>query len=83
MSTTEKRMMGDYEIIHALHIGDREIIVGDNPNAIKDERYVCANLQYIDVFIKPEDAVVSDDFTEIIQEFGKRLATQADRKSVV
>jgi len=79
MSTTEKRMMGDYEIIHALHIGDREIIVGDNPNAIKDERYVCANLQYIDVFIKPEDAVVSDDFTEIIQEYGKRLAEQAEK----
>ena len=79
MSTTEKRMMGDYEIIHALHIGDREIIVGDNPNATKDERYVCANLQYIDVFIKPEDAVVSDDFTEIIQEFGKRLAAQAEK----
>ena len=79
MSTTEKRMMGDYEIIHTLHIGDREIIVGDNPNAIKDERYVCANLQYIDVFIKPEDAVVSDDFTEIIQEYGKRLAEQAEK----
>ena len=24
----EKRMAGDYEIIHALHIGDREIVLG-------------------------------------------------------
>ena len=36
MSTTEKRMLGDYEIIHSLYIGDREIVVGDNPNAAKD-----------------------------------------------
>ena len=33
MSTTEKRMLGDYEIIHSLYIGDREIVVGDTPNA--------------------------------------------------
>ena len=29
----EKRMAGDYEIIHALHIGDREIVLGENPSA--------------------------------------------------
>ena len=79
MSTTEKRMLGDYEIIHSLYIGDREIVVGDNPNAPKDERYICMNLQHLDVFLKPEVAVVSDDFTEIIQEYGNRLAAQAEK----
>ena len=79
MSTTEKRMLGDYEIIHSLYIGDREIVVGDNPNAPKDERYICMNLQHLDVFLKPEVAVVSDDFTEIIQEYGHRLAAQAEK----
>ena len=79
MSTTEKRMLGDYEIIHSLYIGDREIVVGDNPNAPKDERYICMNLQHLDVFLKPEAAVVSDDFTEIIQEYGNRLAAQAEK----
>ena len=33
----EKRMAGDYEIIHALHIGDREIVLGENPSAPEDE----------------------------------------------
>ena len=79
MSITEKRMLGDYEVIHSLHIGDREIIVGDNPKASKDERFMCVTCQYIDVFIKPEDAIVSDDFTEIIQEYGNRLAVQAEK----
>ena len=74
-----KRMLGDYEIIHSLYIGDREIVVGDNPNAPKDERYICMNLQHLDVFLKPEVAVVSDDFTEIIQEYGNRLAAQAEK----
>ena len=38
----EKRMAGDYEIIQAFHIGDREIVIGENPNADPDERYMCA-----------------------------------------
>ena len=28
---TEKRMAGDYEIIQAVHIGDREVVLGENP----------------------------------------------------
>ena len=29
--STEKRMAGDYEIIQAVHIGDREVVLGENP----------------------------------------------------
>lgn len=79
MALQEKRMLGEYEIIHALHIGNREIIVGDNPHAAADERYLCATCQHIDIFVNYEDVIVSDDFTEIIQEYGKRLAAQAER----
>ena len=75
----EKRTLGDYEVIHCLHIGDREIVVGDFPGAPKDERYLCMTCLHIDVFIKPEDAVVSDDYTEIIQEYGNRVSAQAEK----
>ena len=37
---TEKRMAGDYEIIHAMHIGDTEIVVGENPTAAEGHRYM-------------------------------------------
>ena len=40
----EKRMAGDYEIIHAIHIGDREVVVGDNPNAVLNEDIVIIRL---------------------------------------
>ena len=35
--STEKRMAGDYEIIQAVQIGDREVVLGENP---QDEVYV-------------------------------------------
>ena len=38
----ERRMAGDYVIIHALHIGDREIVLGENPASKGDDRYMCA-----------------------------------------
>ena len=41
-SNEEKRMAGDFEIIHALRIGDREIVLGENPQGVGDERYMCA-----------------------------------------
>ena len=28
---TGKRMAGDYEIFQAVHIGDKEIVLGENP----------------------------------------------------
>mgnify|MGYP006982927799 CR=1 FL=1 len=52
----EKRMAGNYEIIHALHIGDREIVLGENPSAPEDERYVCAFCQQHEIFANYTEA---------------------------
>ena len=41
----EKRMAGDYVIIHAFHIGNREIVLGENPLGVDGERYMCAFCQ--------------------------------------
>ena len=38
----EKRMAGNYAIIQALHIGDREIVIGENPENQDGQKYICA-----------------------------------------
>ena len=63
----EKRMAGDYEIIHALHIGDREIVLGENPSAPEDERYVCAFCQQHEIFANYTEVMVSDDYPELVK----------------
>lgn len=75
----EKRMAGDYEIIHALHIGDLEIVVGENPSATAEHRYMCAYCDSNILFERYEDVMVSDDYPEIISRFGQRVAQQADK----
>lgn len=75
----EIRMAGSYEIIHAVHIGDREIVVGDNPVAAPDERFMCAHAVSNDFFCRYDDVITSDDFPEIMSLFGKRVTEQAEK----
>ena len=36
-----KRMAGDYEIFATISIGPEEIVMGENPEAPRDKRYMC------------------------------------------
>ncbi len=40
MMDTEKRMAGDYEIIQAITLGDKEVVLGENLQAPPDEQYM-------------------------------------------
>ena len=83
MSTSEeKRMAGDYEIIHALHIGDREIVLGENPSGANDERYMCAVCQKNELMASYSEVMVSDDYTELVKLFGERVAEQAEKTRI-
>ena len=35
-----RRMAGDYEIIQAIHIGDREIVLGEKPQSESGDKYM-------------------------------------------
>lgn len=75
----EKQMAGDYEIIHAVHIGDKEIVIGENINAPGDERYMCAFCEKNEILGLYSDLWVSDDFCEIAKIYADRLPEQAEK----
>ncbi len=81
-SNREKRMAGDYVIIHALHIGDREIVLGENPAGVGDERYMCAFCVSNDLRANYTEVMVSDDFPELAKQFGERVAEQAEKTRI-
>ena len=61
----EKRMAGDYVILHAFHIGDREIVLGENPAAERNERYMCAFCDSNGLMAGYTEVMVSDDYPEL------------------
>lgn len=75
----EKRMAGDYEIIHAFHIGDREIVLGESLNCNPGERYMCAYCQQNEITASYSDVMISDDYCEIAKLYGERLSEQAKK----
>lgn len=79
---SEKRMAGDYEIIQAFHIGDREIVVGENQNAAPEERYLCAYCDRNEIFALYNDVMISDDFCEITKLYAQRLAEQTEKTRI-
>lgn len=75
----EKRMAGSYEIIHAIHLGDSEVVVGDNPAAAPEERFMCAFCEQNEIFALYHDPILSGDFAKVMEAFGQRVTEQAKK----
>lgn len=80
--STEKRMAGDYEIIQAVQIGDREVVLGENPQDETGMKYMCAFCRQNALFAEYSEVMASDDFPEIVELFGQRVAEQAQKTHI-
>ena len=72
-------MAGEYEITHAAKIGDREIVVGENHADTNGQKYMTAFCEANELFARYDEALVSDDYPEIMKYFGERIAQQAEK----
>lgn len=77
MSDT-KRMIGDYNVLQAISIGSKEIIIGECANANSNERFLCAYCERDELFERYDKCMVSDSYGEIIKLFGDRISESAD-----
>lgn len=75
----EKRMAGSYEIIHALRIGDREVVLGYDPENKDGNHYMTAFCEENDLFIRYDEVLASPNYAETVELFANRIATQAHR----
>lgn len=79
----EKRMAGEYEITHSVHIGDQEIVMGESCNAGTKMPFMTAICESNGIIASYNDVAISDDFTEAVEDFGNRLAKQAGKTRAV
>ena len=73
-----KRMAGPYEITHAIHIGDKEIVLGENTADTEGVPYMCAYCEANDIIASYYDSVGGEDYAEIVGIFGERIKEQAE-----
>ena len=79
---THRRMAGDYEIIQAIHIGDREIVLGEKIQDESVEKYMCAFCQQNELFAAYSEVMCSDNYAEMVKMFGERVTEQAEKTRV-
>ena len=76
---TKKRMAGSYEIIQALHIGDKEVVLGEDELNKDGQKFMTAYCTTNDFFASYEDVWVSDNYAEIVKYYGERVAEEAEK----
>lgn len=79
----EKRMIDKFEVIHALQIGAREVVVGVSP----EQEFMCCFCTQDGMNEYYAEAMASDDYLEIMELYTDRLkgqvaALQAQRKTL-
>lgn len=79
MMGTEKRMAGDFDVILAITLGDKEVVLGENLEAPPDERYMCAFCRRTDMALFYEEAMAYGSYLEAATDFADRLKEQCIR----
>ena len=73
----EKRMAGGYEIIHALHIGEREVVVGYDPAEKNGNNYMTAFCEKNELVSRYVGVMASPNYAETMELFASRVADQS------
>lgn len=75
----EKRMAGDYTIIQAIHIGDKEIVICENMQAKDGHCYMVADYTCNELFERYENCMISNSYIEVAELFTQRLTQQVEQ----
>ena len=77
-NTDEKRMAGCWEILHALHIGEKEVVFGENLTHPNEARYMCAYCTANDIIRGYDECMASNDYLEIMELYAERITGQIE-----
>lgn len=74
----EKRKIGEYTVLSAVDVGEKEIILASNEQSTDGEKFLCGFVERNDLFELCSECMVSDDYIEIVHLFGSRVANEAE-----
>lgn len=72
------RKAGDYEIIHEMRIGEKEVVVGELPYD-SPTKYMCAFYSENGIIGAYSESMASDNYAEIIALFAERVKDSAEK----
>ena len=76
--SNEKRMIGDYEVLNSLRIGEYEIVLGECTKPDVREKYLCGFLEDNGILMQLKECMVSDSFADVATIYGERITEKAE-----
>lgn len=73
-----KRKIGDYTVLTSFPIGEYEIALCEDPEAPREEVYLCGYIENNGLFERLTDCMVSDSYAEIATFYGERIAEKSE-----
>ena len=74
-----KRIAGDYEIVKSVHVGEKEIVFGEDDKNANGKKYMVAYCEQNELFANYTEVLSDDNYAEIMKHFGLRITEQAEQ----
>ena len=74
----QKEKIGDYKVLAAVHVGEKEVVIGEKEQNNDGLRFMCGYMERTDIFNLCNECVYSDDYIEIAHLFGSRIKEAAE-----
>ena len=74
----QKEVIGDYEVLASVHVGEKEVVIGEKEPNNDGLRFMCGYMERTDIFNLCNECVYSDDYIEIAHLFGSRIKETAE-----
>lgn len=74
----QKETIGDYKVLAAVHVGEKEVVIGEKKQNDDGLRFMCGYMERTDIFNLCNECVYSDDYIEIAHLFGSRIKEAAE-----
>lgn len=74
----QKEVIGDYKVLASVHVGEKEVVIGEKEPNNDGLRFMCGYMERTDIFNLCNECVYSDDYIEIAHLFGSRIKEAAE-----
>ena len=74
----KKETIGDYEVIASVHVGEKEVVIGEKAPNNDGLRFMCGYMERTDIFNLCNECAYSDDYIKIAHLFGSRIKEAAE-----
>ena len=74
----QKEVIGDYKVLASVHVGEKEVVIGEKEQNNDGLRFMCGYMERTDIFNLCNECVYSDDYIEIAHLFGSRIKEAAE-----